>query len=373
MTDPLARYNRQMLLPGFGEAGQRRLIAARVAIVGCGALGCAVAEQLTRAGVGAGVGAGDGGLTIIDRDVVESTNLQRQCLFSERDAAEGVPKAEAAARRLAEVNSTVRVRPVVADLSAANAQRLIEACDVLVDGTDNFDTRYLLNDLAVKRGVPFVYAGVVAACGMQMTVRPGVGPCLRCVFPEPPAPGTQPTCDTAGVLGAAVAIVASVQVAETLKLVLGEHEMLRGELLEFDLWTGTRREVRVQRDAECPACVHHRLDFLEGGRGVRAVWMCGQNSVQIFPSRDAAARAVDASDDGEDELPTIDLPAIAHRLRPHGDVTLTRFMARVALAGERGDDGGPVLLSVFPDGRSLIRGLRDPLRARVLYDRYVGA
>lgn len=368
MTDPLARYHRQMLLPGFGQEGQRKLMDARVAIVGCGALGCGVAEQLARAGVGA-----VGGLTIVDRDVVELTNLQRQCLFTERDSEGGVPKAEAAARRLAEVNSSVRVVPVVADLSASNAVRHVGACDVIVDGTDNFDTRYLLNDLAVKRGVPFVYGGVVAARGMQMTVRPGEGPCLRCVFPEPPAPGTQPTCDTAGVLGAAVAMVASMQVAEVLKLLLKEFGALRGTLAEFDLWSGTRREVRLVRDAECPACAHHRFEFLQGGRGVRAVWMCGQNSVQIFPSRDAAARASDPQDDDDDSPEVIDLSAIAARLRPHGEVTLTRFMVRVALAGERGDDGGPVLLSVFPDGRSLVKGIRDPLRARVLYDRYVGA
>ncbi len=365
--DPLARYHRQMLLPGFGESGQRKLLASRVVIVGCGALGCAAAEQLARAGVGE--------LTIIDRDVVEMTNLQRQCLFTERDAAQGVPKAEAAARRLAEVNSAICVVPVAADLCAANARRHLGRFDVLIDGTDNFDTRYLLNDLAVKRGVPFVYGGVVASHGMQMTVRPGYGPCLRCVFPEPPAPGTQPTCDTAGVLGPAVAMVASLQVAETLKLLLGETCALRGTLSEFDLWDGTRREIRVLRDPECPACVRRQFEFLEGGRGVRAVWMCGQNSVQIFPSRNAAIDAevgVDAGDDTDEAPATVDLPELARRLEPHGAVTLTRFMARVSLNTEKGDDGGPVLLSIFPDGRSLVKGLRDPARARALYDRYVG-
>lgn len=363
LFDP--RYHRQALLPGLGEPGQEHLALAHAVIVGCGALGCAVADHLARAGVGT--------LTIIDRDVVELTNLQRQCLFDERDAAEGLPKVEAAARRLARINSLVRVVPLAADFNASSAERLLPAgrgLTVLIDGTDNFDTRFVLNDLAVRRGIPYCYGGAIAARGAWAVFTPGEGPCLRCVMPEPPPAGSVPTCDTAGVLGPAVAWTAAHQAAAAIRIITGHAHGLAGTLHEADLWAGTSRDVRIERDPACPCCAKRRFEFLDGVRGVRAVWACGQNAVQVFPDR----RTIGGdADDANDAGHAIDLSPLGDRLRPHGEVSVTRFMARVTLRAERADDGGPVLLSVFRDGRALIRGLRDPAAARVIYDRYVGA
>lgn len=358
----LSRYHRQSILPGVGDAGQRRLAASHAAIVGLGALGSAIAELLARAGVGT--------LTLIDRDVVEPTNLQRQCLYAERDLE--MPKAEAGARRLAEINSNLRLIPLVRDFSAGNAEASLSLAGaaearpgVLLDGADNFDARYLLNDLAVKHAVPYVYGGVVGTRGMRMPVLPPAGPCLRCVFPDAPAPGTQPTCDTAGVLGPAVSVVAAGQASDALRVLLGLP--VAPGLTSFDLWTDDHRRLAVAKDPACPCCGARRFDYLDARLGTRAVWLCGQNSVQIFPDR-AAIHA----DPDDDVAEIVDLPALAERLKAHGPVTATRFMTRASLTAERGDDGGPVHLSVFPDGRALIRGLRDPARARALYDRYIG-
>lgn len=358
----LSRYHRQSILPGVGDDGQRRLAASHAAVVGLGALGSTIAELLARAGVGR--------LTLIDRDVVEPTNLQRQCLYAERDLE--APKAEAAARRLAEINSGVELIPRVRDFSSANAESLLglngrepERPGVLLDGADNFDARYLLNDAATKHGIPYVYGGVVATRGMRMPVLPTRGPCLRCVFPDPPAPGSQPTCDTAGVLGPAVATVAAGQASDALRVLLG-HEVSPA-LTSFDLWREDHRRLAVAKDPACPCCANRRFDYLDARLGARAVWLCGQNSVQIFPDR--ASMHADPDEDPEE---LVDLGLLAERLRAHGAVTTTRFMTRASLSGERADDGGPVHLSVFPDGRALIRGLRDPARARALYDRYVG-
>lgn len=358
----LSRYHRQSILPGVGDAGQRRLAASHAAIVGLGALGSAIAELLARAGVGT--------LTLIDRDVVEPTNLQRQCLYAERDLE--LPKAEAGARRLAEINSNLRLIPLVRDFSAGNAEASLSLAGaaagrpgVLLDGADNFDARYLLNDLSVKHAVPYVYGGVVGTRGMRMPVVPPAGPCLRCVFPDAPAPGTQPTCDTAGVLGPAVSAVAAGQASDALRILLGLP--VSSVLTSFDLWTDDHRRLAVARDPACPCCGRRRFDYLDARLGTRAVWLCGQNSVQIFPDR--AAIGADPDEDVEE---VVDLTALAERLRAHGQVTATRFMTRASLTNERGDDGGPVHLSVFPDGRALIRGLRNPERARALYDRYIG-
>ncbi len=363
----LSRYHRQMLLPGVAEEGQQRLAASHAIIVGVGALGSATAEFLARAGVGT--------LTLIDRDVVEPTNLQRQCLYAERDV--GTPKVEAAARRLAEINSAVSVRPIAADFGASSAERMLgwPAKDplahargsLLIDGTDNFDTRYLLNDLAIKHRVPYLYGGVVATRGMRFTVLPGTGPCLRCVFPDAPAPGTQPTCDTAGVLGPAVAMVAAGQASDAMRVMLGLD--LASELKTFDLWSGSNQSIAISRDPACACCAAGRFDYLDARLGTRAVWLCGQNSVQIFPDR---SKAIDDEDDAPE---VVDLAALAERLKAHAGpqgVTHTRFMTRATLIAERADDGGPVHLGVFPDGRAVIRGVRNPERARALYDRYVG-
>ncbi|MEX2217901.1 MAG: ThiF family adenylyltransferase [Phycisphaerales bacterium] len=356
----LERYHRQMLLPGVGEEGQRRLAESSVLLVGCGALGCASADLLARAGVGR--------ITLVDRDVVELTNLQRQTLFDERDAAEGLPKAEAAARRLRAVNSPIRVEAVVADFNSGNAERMVReaAPAVLLDGTDNFETRYLLNDLAVKHGVPYCYGGVVGTRGMQMTVLPTAtrergSCCLRCVFETPPAPGSVPTCDTAGVLGPVVAIVAACQASDAFKLLLGRADLLSPTLLEIDLWSNLRRrlDLSAARRADCPCCGLRGFEFLEGDAmsGTRA--LCGQIAVQVCPAGAAAGARVD-------------LAGLAERLLPHGEFEVGRFFLRGELARERSPEGAPVGLTVFPDGRAIIRGTERVEAARSIYARFIG-
>ncbi len=354
----MRRYHRQMLLPGIGEAGQRRLLAAHAAIVGCGALGCVIADTLARAGVGH--------LTIIDRDVVEATNLQRQSLFTEADAAAGLPKAEAARRRLAEVNSGVRITAHIADFTPDEATRLAgfagDPPAALLDGTDNFETRLLLNDLAVQRGVPLIYGGAVGTRGMMAVILPGEGPCLRCIMPQPPAPGTMATCDTAGVLGPVATIIGAAQAAEAIKLLAGAREVVSRTMLDFDIWGGTRRRLDLgrMRDPDCPCCARREFDWLEGKQGAGAASLCGRSAVQI------------AGASGQ----TIDLAALGARLSGHGAATANDFLMRIALADEQRDaetGAGPVELTVFADGRAIVGGVTDPARARAIYARYVGA
>jgi molybdopterin-synthase adenylyltransferase len=353
MSHEFSRYHRQMLLPGVGAEGQRRLAASHAVIVGVGALGCASADLLVRAGVGR--------VTLMDRDVVEMTNLQRQTLFDEGDV--GVPKAEAAARRLARVNSQAEIVPMVADVSARSVARLLglgeggvgaTRGDVIVDGCDNFETRYLLNDVSVKVDVPYVYGGVVGTRGMQATFLPRAGPCLRCVFPELPPVGSVATCDTAGVLGPAVAIVAAAQAADVLKILLGQSAMLSGELLEFDLWTSNRRslDLRGMRADDCVCCGLWRFEFLDSSGDGDGVSLCGADSVQIVPR---------ASGSG-----VIDLDALAARLGAIGRVTRSRFMVRAAVA-----EG--IELSVFADGRAIVRGTSKADVARGMYAKFVGS
>jgi adenylyltransferase/sulfurtransferase len=345
-----------MLLPDFGEAGQSKLRASRVLLVGCGALGCAIADMLARAGVGR--------LTIVDRDVVELTNLQRQVLFDEADAAEGLPKAEAAQRRLRAVNSQVRVDAVVADFAPANAEKLLQASGpptVLLDGTDNFETRYLLNDLAVKHGITYVYGGAVGTRGMAMNVLPGQGPCLRCLFEEPPAAGTMPTCDTAGVLGPLIQMVAAWQATEALKLMMGRSEVVSRSLMEIDAWSNARREIDVSatKRADCPCCGKRNFEFLGGARAGATLALCGQDAVQIAPP-------------GTDVR--IDLNALAVRMAAHGAFrAVGSFLIRGELVNEPGLNGMKIGLTVFADGRAIVKGTTRPEQARAIYARYVGS
>lgn len=350
MSTP-SRYHRQELLPGVGAEGQQRLRRSCALIVGCGALGCASADLLCRAGVGR--------LVIVDRDVVEWTNLQRQTLFEERDARETTPKAVAAQRRLNGVNSEVEVRALVADFSPRNADRIVieHGPDIILDGTDNFETRFLINDAGVRHGVPFVYAGVVGASGMALPVIPGQTPCLRCVFAEPPPAGSQPTCDTAGVLGPAVSIVAGYQAAEAMKVLLGLHDRVLRSLLSFDLWQGRRTRIEPQRDPDCRCCVHRRFDYLDAGDGVAVASLCGQGAVQVSPPRET----------------TIELKQLHERLAGVGSFRLTEFLVTGTLGEERGQGGEAIGLTVFADGRAVVRGVRSPERARAIYARYVGA
>src|ERR1051326_1414666 len=256
----MERYGRQILFEGIGEEGQRRIRGARTLVVGCGALGSAQVEMLARAGVGR--------LRVVDRDFVEESNLQRQTMFTEADARERVPKAVAAARRVAEINSDVECAGEVADVSASNVERLVEGCDLVLDGTDNFSTRFLLNDACVKHGVAWVYGAAVGSYGVTLTIRPGVTPCLRCVFPEEPAAGTAPTCDTAGVIMPVISIVAAVQASEALKLLTGDVESLHGGLMQCDVWRNEWRRISAGvRASDCPACALRRFDALDADGG----------------------------------------------------------------------------------------------------------
>jgi molybdopterin-synthase adenylyltransferase len=337
----MERYSRQILFEGIGEEGQRRLRASRALVVGCGALGSAQVEMLARAGVGR--------LRVVDRDFVEESNLQRQTMFAERDARERAPKAVAASRRVAEINSDVACEPVVADVNYSNVEQLIEGCDVVLDGADNFATRFLVNDACVKRGVPWVYGAAVGSYGVTLTVRPGVTPCLRCVFPEVPAAGSAPTCDTAGVIMPIIAVVAAVQVAEALKLLTGGEEYLHGGLMQFDVWRNEWRRIGAGlRAPDCPACALGRFESLEPEAGDLATVLCGRNAVQVSP-RGAAS---------------VDLAALAARLSAAGEVKANEYLVRLSAGGYE--------LTVFRDARAIVRGTDDAAVARTLYARYVG-
>ena len=371
----LDRYHRQMLLPDVGPEGQTRLRAARALLVGCGALGTIIADTLARAGIGA--------LTIVDRDVVEITNLQRQVLFDETDVEQGVPKAIAARDKIGRVNGDVRVEACVDDFSHRNAERYLEGCDVILDGLDNFETRYVLNDLAVKHGRAYVYGGAVGTTGVSLTVLPHSArrdaasapsavtwnddqatPCLRCVFPEAPPPGTSPTCDTAGVLAPVVLTIAAHQAAQALKLLTGNADAVDRSLLSVDVWTNdTRRfDVARARDAGvCACCIGGHFTHLDGSGSSATTSLCGRNAVQITAAPTDGAGA------------SLDLATVADRLAPHGDFTFNDFLLRGEFARERGEGGDPIHLTLFPNGRAILKGTAEPESARSLYAKYVGA
>ena len=332
------RYSRQILFPGIGEEGQERLLDAHAAIAGCGALGSFHAAALARAGAGR--------ITIIDRDYVEPSNLQRQWLFDESDAAQALPKAAAAARALARINSGIEVRPVVADLTPENIADLLAGADVILDGTDNFDTRFLLNDYAVSRGVPWIYGAAVGSYGLTMPVIPGRTACFRCVYPEPPG-GVQPTCETAGILNAAISLVASLQVAAALKILCGKPEMVAARITTIDVWEGGIREVNQPApDPDCPACGRREFPYLEGRRRP-PVTLCGRNAVQVH-----------------ERARPLDLLELQSRLAPLGEVRANPYALRFFTP--------PYEITVFPDGRAIVKGTADPALARSLYARYIG-
>lgn len=335
------KYSRQMLFAGIGPEGQRRLLASRAAIVGCGAVGAAAANLLVRAGVGY--------LRIIDRDFVEPSNLQRQTLFDESDALNALPKAVAAERKLRSINSAVTVEGVVSDLTPRNAESLLQDVELFLDGTDNFETRFLMNDLAVKLGRPWIYAAGVASYGLTMVVRPGATPCFACLLESgAAAQGLEETCDTIGVLGPIVNLIASLEVAEALKLLSGRPEALHGRLLSCDVWTGRMQSIGVARNRECRACVRREFGYLEGEVQPR-ITLCGRDSVQIHER----ARA-------------LDLSVLQTRLKPLvDDVRQNDFLLRFRVA--------PYEMTVFADGRAILKGTKDPAVARSLYARYIGA
>jgi len=337
--EPGERYSRQVLFAGIGQAGQRRLAAAPVAIVGCGATGSAMASLLARAGVGT--------LRIIDRDYVESSNLQRQTLFEEADAAESLPKAAAAARRLAAFNSQIVVEPKVADLTPENVEALLEGMQLILDGTDNFETRYLINDYAVKQDVPWIYSAAVASYAVTMNVLPGKTACLSCVFPDFPR-ATVETCETVGILNSAANLVASIAAGEAVKLLVGAEDRVRRTLLSFDVWSNERAEVRTTAPRPgCRACGERQFVHLEG-KARPHITLCGRNSVQIH----------------ERERP-IDFAEIEERLKPHGRVRHNAFVLKFWHHDYE--------MTLFPDGRAIIKGTNDTSVARSLYARYVGS
>jgi molybdopterin/thiamine biosynthesis adenylyltransferase len=363
--EELSRYHRQTLLPGFGEEGQRRLLGSTALVLGCGALGTVVADMLARAGVGH--------LIVVDRDFVETTNLQRQVLFDEQDVSDSMPKAEAARRKIARINSQVELTSIVDDVNASNIERYAGGADVIVDGLDNFETRYLANDYAVRHGVPYLYGGAVGTTGAAYAILPHTEhgdapwethaggsratPCLRCLFEQAPPPGTTPTCDTIGVLGPAVAIVANFEVAETLKVLTRNFDRVSPTMLNFDLWSNDFMQLKVARaydDGDCPCCKHRWFDYLDGRLGSGTTTLCGRDAVQLTHKQNEGR---------------LNLEGVAARLRRHGEVTANRFMVRAALT----DNGKPYELTLFTDGRAIVKGTQEANVARSVYAKYVGA
>jgi molybdopterin/thiamine biosynthesis adenylyltransferase len=335
----LGKYSRQMLFQPIGAEGQQKLLASKTVIVGCGALGTAQANALVRAGVGV--------LRIIDRDYVEESNLQRQALFDEGDAAQRLPKAVAAERKLRAINSDVRVEGVVADLDSRNAEDLLRGFDLILDGTDNFETRYLMNDAAVKLGIPWIYGAVVGSYGSTMTILPAKTACLRCVFPNPPQ-GPHESCDTAGVIGPAVAWVAAIQTAEAMKLLLGRTNELHQSLQSFDVWTNRLERIHPRLNPDCPACGQHDLAFLRDAVPHYAR-LCGRDAVQVRPPHPVK----------------LNLGQLRRRLERLGSVRGNDFLLNCAL--------DPYELTIFSDGRAIVKGTGDPAVARGVYAKYVGS
>jgi molybdopterin-synthase adenylyltransferase len=334
-----SRYSRQILFPAIGLSGQQQISQARLAVVGCGATGSAISALLARAGVGS--------LRIIDRDYVEPSNLQRQSLFDEADAAESLPKAIAAARKIASFNSQIAVEPRVLDLTPANISQQLDGIDLILDGTDNFETRYLVNDFAVANSLPWIYAAAVGSYAVTLNILPTQTACLSCIFPDPPR-GTFETCETAGILNSAVNFVASIAAAEALKLIVGARSSLRQTLLSFDVWTNQRAEVAASSPRPgCRAC--GQRDFVHlAGEGRPHITLCGRNSVQIH----------------ERQRP-IDFSEISLRLAPHGSVRHNDFVLKFWQP--------PYEMTLFPDGRAIIKGTTDTAAARSLYAKYVGS
>jgi adenylyltransferase/sulfurtransferase len=341
MRTQLEKYSRQILFSGIGEEGQERLLRSSAVLVGCGALGSSSASLLVRAGVGR--------VCILDRDFVEASNLQRQCLFDEADALEGLPKAVAAARHLHAMNSDVVIDPVIADLTPGNARELLSGFDLILDGADNFETRLLVNDFAISSGTPWIYGAVLGSYGLTMTILPGVTACLACLREGDDTGSIQEeTCDTAGVLNAAVGVIASLQAAEALKILSGHPKALHQRLTSFDVWSGRSQSVQIPRRADCRACGRRDFSWLEG-QNQPHITMCGRDSVQIHEHRRQ-----------------FDLPALGERLRAVAqDVRENGFLLRFSVP--------PQEITVFPDGRAIIKGTQDPAVARSLYARFLGA
>lgn len=343
MDPSLERYSRQMRFYGVGEAGQKRLLASHVTLCGCGALGTVLANILVRAGVGH--------VRIVDRDFIEPSNLQRQVLFDEHDIAENLPKAEAAARKLGGINSSVHVEPIVADIDRTNILELCKDADLILDGTDNFEIRYLINDVSVKLGKPWVYGGSIGSHGQTMTILPDDTPCLRCVFEAAPGPGEAGTCETAGVLAPIVNIVASYQATEAFKILTGHKDQINRELIYIDVWENIHKRIKIAKlkgTVDCPCCGRRRFEWLDGEQGSHTTSLCGRNAVQV-----AHRTAI-----------SLNFEEMAKHLEALGEVSYNRFLLKFTADGHE--------FTVFPDGRAIIKGTSDVDKARTLYAKYVG-
>jgi adenylyltransferase/sulfurtransferase len=335
------RYSRQILFPEIGKSGQVKLLSSRVLIVGCGALGCSHAETLTRAGVGF--------LRIVDRDFVEFSNLQRQTLFSETDAAEKLPKAIAAKNRLAKINSQIEIEARVADVNYSNVEDLIKDCDLILDGTDNFQTRYLINDACIKLNKTWIYGAAVSSYGTTMTIIPNETTCLRCIFEEMPGAGSSPTCDTTGVIQPIISTISAVQTTEALKFLTGNVAKLHRSLMQFDVWQNDWRKIKLGKpNADCKTCGQRNFEFLEAETQEFSAVLCGRNAVQIASPKQTQ----------------IDLENLAERLKNLGEVKQNEYLVRFI--------SGEFELTVFRDARAIIRGTDDVSTARSLYAKFVG-
>ncbi|MEJ7847214.1 MAG: ThiF family adenylyltransferase [Pyrinomonadaceae bacterium] len=336
------RYSRQILFNEIGKDGQETLLKSRVLLVGCGALGSSHAEMLARAGVGT--------LRIVDRDFVEFTNLQRQTLFKEDDARNRLPKAAAAKTRIAEINSEIEVETIIADVNNSNIESLIENCDVIIDGTDNFQVRYLINDACVKHSKTWIYGAAVSSYGTTMTIIPGETPCLRCVFEEMPDAGSSPTCDTAGVIMPIIATVSAVQVTEAIKILIGKPDALHSSIMQFDVWQNDWRKIKPGKpNPDCIACGQKRFNFLDAESQEFSAVLCGRDAVQIAPPK----RSI------------IDLDSLAEKIKLIAVVSQNEYLLRFS--------HDEYEITVFRDGRAIIRGTDDIAAAKSLYARFIGA
>lgn len=338
------RYVRQMRYPPLGEDGQRNLCNSSVLLCGCGALGSMLANTLVRAGVGR--------VRIVDRDFLELNNLQRQVLYDEEDVAAGIPKVVAAEAKLKKINSQVAIEAIVKDVDHTNISALLDGMDMVLDGTDNFETRFLLNDAAVKFGLPWVYGGCIGAEGQTMTILPGETPCLRCLMHDAPPPGTTPTCDSAGILSPIINVIASIQACEAIKILSGRREAVSRVLHVFDLWDNRVRQVKLDflRDAvDCATCKRREFSWLDGQRGSHTAVLCGRNAVQLsYPDREP-----------------ISLDALSEKLAGLGRVNRNKFLLRFEVEKYQ--------ITVFPDGRAIIGGTDEVPEARTVYAKYIGS
>ena len=349
MTQPLSdqaklRYSRQIRFPQIGEDGQAKLRDARVLLVGCGALGSSIADTLIRAGVGF--------LRIVDRDFLEVSNLQRQVLFDENDVEQMLPKAVAAAEHLRRINSTASIEPIVADVDAGNIEGFAEDVDLIMDGSDNFEIRFLINDVSVKHSIPWVYGGCLGADGQTMTILPGQTGCLNCLMLDgPPPPGTTPTCDSFGILSPIISVIASIQSLEAIKILTQQLDAVSRKLQVFSLWDNQMRSIdlsQLRNKVDCPTCKQQSFAWLSGKQGSQTAVLCGRNSVQLsFRDRKQ-----------------IDLDELASRLKKLGEVKLNQFMLRFSAQ--------EITITVFKDSRAIISGTNDPAVARKIYTQYLG-